>query len=75
MMAKKQGLYFSDNKGNKSFNANEWLAIRAWTALTKGKAIQKKEAQMVYKYIRELKDPSFREDMFWKDQSEYTKYT
>jgi len=74
MMAKQEGLYFSDNKGNKSFNENEWLAIRAWTALTKGKSIQKKEVQAVYKYIRELKDASFREDHFWKDQSEYTEY-
>jgi hypothetical protein len=43
MMAKDKGLYFMDNKGNKSFTANKWKAIRSWTKLSNNKTISKEE--------------------------------
>jgi len=31
-LAKDAGIYFSDNHGRKSFDQDQWLAIKAWTA-------------------------------------------
>jgi len=37
MLAKDAGLYFKDNKDTKCFDVKQWEAIKAWTAITKGK--------------------------------------
>jgi len=66
MAAKDAGLYFSDNKGTKSFDSKQWDAIRAWTALTNNKKITRDSAENMYKYIRELKDYDFRTVKFWQ---------
>jgi superfamily I DNA/RNA helicase len=66
MAAKDVGLYFSDNKGTKSFDSKQWEAIKAWTMLTKNKKISRNYAENMYKYIRELKDYDFRTPKFWQ---------
>ena len=74
MMAKDAGLYFSDNRGNKSFDKKQWEAIKSWTKITNGKSITKQEAETMMKYIREVKDSSFRSVKFWislPDTQEY----
>lgn len=35
--AKNSGLYYSDNKGNKSFDKRQWNAIKTWTKLSNKK--------------------------------------
>lgn len=65
VFAKTSGLYFSDNKGNKSFDQKQWKAIKSWTKLQKNKSIDKSEAENMYRYIRELEDVSFRQAKFW----------
>jgi len=74
LLAKDAGIYFSDNEGNKSFDTRQWQAIKAWTAISKGKKISKKDAEVMYKYIRELKDPDFRSQKFWVGVPDYQEY-
>ena len=45
MAAKEAGLYFGDNKGNKSFDRKQWQAIKSWTAIANGKSINKADAK------------------------------
>ena len=66
MAAKTVGLYFSDNKGNKSFDVKQWEAIKAWTVLCNNKKITRNSAENMYKYIRELEDFNFRTSKFWQ---------
>ena len=54
MIAKDAGLYFADNEGNKCFDPPQWEAIKAWTRISKGKKIDKRQARKMYKYIREV---------------------
>jgi hypothetical protein len=63
-LAKDAGIYFSDNHGRKSFDQDQWLAIKAWTAISNGREIMKKEAESMYKYIREVSDPDYRTPKF-----------
>ena len=74
MLAKDAGLYFSDNEDIKCFDQNQWEAIKAWTHLSNNKTINKKQAEKMYKYIRELKDPRFRSPKFWITESELEEY-
>ena len=74
MMAKDMGLYFSDNRGNKSFDNKQWEAIKSWTKISNGKKITKHEAENMMKYIRELKDNSFRSIKFWVSLSDTQEY-
>jgi superfamily I DNA/RNA helicase len=68
--AKSLGLYYSDNKGTKSFDEKQWRAIKAWTLLSKDKDISRDQAENMYKYIRELEDYNFRTSKFWQNVSE-----
>ena len=52
MLAKDAGLYFKDNKGTKCFDQKQWESIKAWTAITKGKKIDKKAARNMYKHYK-----------------------
>ena len=63
--AKNAGLYYADNKGNKSFDVKQWNAIKSWTKISNGKGINKMEAENMYKYIRSLKDLEYRTTRFW----------
>jgi len=74
MLAKDAGLYFSDNEDIKCFDQNQWEAIKAWTHLSNKKTINKKQAEKMYRYIRELKDPRFRMPRFWNSESELEEY-
>ena len=74
MLAKDSGLYFSDNKDIKCFDEKQWEAIKAWTRLSTGKKINKKQSEQMYKYIRELKDPSYRAPQFWASEPDYQDY-
>jgi len=74
MLAKDAGLYYKDNKGNKCFDQKQWEAIKAWTAITKGKKIDKKAARVMYKFIRELEDPGYRLDKFWRAEPDFKEY-
>ena len=74
MSAKAAGLYFSDNKGNKSFDQRQWLAIKAWTRIANGKSIDKKMAENLYKYIRDIESASYRTEKFWINEPDYNKY-
>ena len=65
LSAKLAGLYYADNKGNKSFDQKQWEAIKAWTRISKNKSISKLQAENMYKYIRELKDLEYRTMRFW----------
>ena len=65
LSAKLAGLYYADNKGNKSFDQKQWEAIKAWTRISKDKSISKLQAENMYKYIRELKDLEYRTMRFW----------
>ena len=67
LSAKEAGLYFADNRGNKSFDVKQWKAIKAWTAISKGKDISKQNAEVMMRYIREVKDHSYRRTGFWID--------
>jgi len=67
LSAKEAGLYFADNRGNKSFDVKQWRAIKAWTAISKGKDISKQNAEIMMRYIREVKDHSYRRTGFWID--------
>jgi hypothetical protein len=67
-------LYYGDNRGNKSFDQKQWQAIKSWTKISKGKRISKKEAENMFKYIRELKDLSYRRDKFWLSLPDYQEY-
>lgn len=74
MLAKDAGLYYKDNKDTKCFDIKQWEAIKAWTALTKDKKIDKKQAKNMYKFIRELSDPAFRLDKFWRNEPDLREY-
>jgi superfamily I DNA/RNA helicase len=74
MLAKDAGLYFSDNEDIKCFDQHQWEAIKAWTHLSNKKTINKKQAEKMYRYIRELKDPRFRASKFWNSESELEEY-
>ena len=70
--AKNSGLYYSDNKGNKSFDKRQWKAIKTWTKVSNKKTITNKEAEHMFKYIRELKGPEFRTQKFWMKTDNFT---
>ena len=74
LSAKEAGLYFADNRGNKSFDVKQWRAIKAWTAISKGKDISKQDAEVMMRYIREIKDYSYRRTGFWIDLPDTQKY-
>ena len=74
MCAKDAGLYYGDNRGNRSFDVNQWQAIRSWTKINKDKKINKKEAENMFKYIRQLADLSYRRDKFWTGLPDYQEY-
>tara|TARA_R110000787_G_scaffold72057_1_gene160517 strand:- start:193 stop:1830 length:1638 start_codon:yes stop_codon:yes gene_type:complete len=74
MLAKDAGLYYKDNRDNKCFDVKQWEAIKSWTTLTKDKFIDKKQAKNMYKFIRELQDPNFRSDKFWKNEPDLKEY-
>jgi len=72
--AKDAGLYFMDNKGNKSFSEKQWKAIQAWHKISKGDEITKLEAENMYKYIRQLTDIDFGSEKFWSNEPDYKTY-
>jgi hypothetical protein len=74
MSAKEAGLYFGDNKGNKSFDRKQWTAIKAWTAISNGKIINKSEAETMYKYIRDIEKDAFRTEKFWIGEPDFKTY-
>jgi|TARA_R110000751_G_scaffold57412_3_gene121783 superfamily I DNA/RNA helicase len=74
MLAKDAGLYYKDNKETKCFDVKQWEAIKAWTTLTKGKTINKKQAKNMYKFVRELEKPEFRSDKFWSNEPDLKDY-
>ena len=74
MLAKDAGLYYKDNKGTKCFDQRQWESIKAWTAITKNKKIDKKAARNMYKHIRELEDPAYRLDKFWRSEPDLREY-
>ena len=74
MSAKDAGLYFSDNKGNKSFDQRQWAAIKAWTRIANGKSIDKKMAENLYKYVRDIESSNYRSEKFWINEPDYNKY-
>ena len=74
MCAKNAGLYYADNRGNKSFDIKQWQAIKAWTTINNNKKISKTIAENMFKYIRELQDLSFRRASFWSDLPDYQEY-
>ena len=55
MVAKDAGLYYSDNDNNKCFDPSQWDAIKAWTKIANGKKIDKRQAEKMYKYIKNRK--------------------
>jgi superfamily I DNA/RNA helicase len=75
MAAKEAGLYFGDNKGNKSFDRKQWQAIKAWTAISNGKTINKSDAEMMYRYIRDIEKDAFRTETFWIGEPDFKTYT
>jgi len=74
MAAKEAGLYFSDNKGNKSFDQRQWLAIKSWTRIANNKSIDKKMAENLYKYIRDIESLNYRTEKFWINEPDYNQY-
>ena len=74
MLAKDAGLYFSDNEDIKCFDQNQWEAIKSWTRISNKKTITRKQAEKMYRYIRELLDPRFRTTKFWNSESELEEY-
>jgi len=75
MMAKNKGLYFMDNKGNKSFTNNKWKAIKTWKRLCNKEKINKEEAQNFYKYTRYLAKELYRKKEFWDEQDKFNEYS
>lgn len=75
MAAKEAGLYFGDNKNNKSFDRKQWQAIKAWTAISNGKSINKGDAEVMFKYIRDLEKDAYRQDKFWMGEPDFKTYT
>ena len=74
MVAKDAGLYYSDNDNNKCFDPSQWEAIKAWTRISSGKKIDKRQAEKMYKYIRELKSPDYRATKFWINEPDFKEY-
>ena len=74
MLAKDAGLYYRDNKDNKCFDDKQWQAIKAWTAISNGKKIDKRQARNMYQFIRELKSPDFRSDKFWLSEPDFKEF-
>ena len=74
MLAKDAGLYYKDNRDTKCFDVKQWEAIKSWTAITKGKKIDKRQARNMYKFIRELEKPEFRLDKFWMNEPDLKEY-
>jgi len=74
MAAKEAGLYFGDNKNNKSFDRKQWQAIKAWTAVSNGKSINKADAEVMFKYIRDLEKDAYRQDKFWMGEPDFKTY-
>jgi hypothetical protein len=52
--ARKYGLYFQNQKGKKSFDINQWNAIRYWEDLMGGGTITKDKAEIMYNFIQEI---------------------
>ena len=75
MCAKDAGLYFSNNKSNKSFDDKQWKAIKAWTTLSNDKTISRDQAENMYRFIRDLKEIVFRQPKFWMGQPNSKQYT
>jgi len=74
MLAKDAGLYYKDNKGTKCFDQKQWEAIKAWTIISNNKKIDKRAARNMVKYIRELEDPAYRLDKFWRNEPDLKEY-
>jgi len=72
--AKDAGLYFMDNKGNKSFSEKQWKAIQSWHKISKGDEITKLEAENMYKYIRQITDSDYASEKFWNNEPDYKTY-
>jgi len=75
MMAKTKGLYFMDNKGNKSFTNNKWKAIKTWKKLCNAEKINREEAQNFYKYTRYVAKDLYRKKEFWDEQDKFNLYS
>jgi superfamily I DNA/RNA helicase len=71
MAAKEAGLYFGDNKNNKSFDRKQWQAIKSWTAVSNGKVINKSDAEIMFKYIRDLDKDAYRQEKFWMGEPDF----
>ena len=74
MLAKDAGLYFKDNDERKCFDEHQWEAIKAWTRLSNKKKIDRKQAEKMYRYIRELKEPGYRTQKFWLSEPDFKEY-
>tara|TARA_R100000149_G_scaffold65838_2_gene41703 strand:- start:756 stop:1862 length:1107 start_codon:yes stop_codon:yes gene_type:complete len=48
---RKMGLYFQDVRGNKSYDTNQWQAIKDWEKICDGGSITREEACNVYNYL------------------------
>ena len=49
--AKNLGLYYQDQKNNKSFDPNQFMAIQLWEKICEGGAISREEACIMYEYL------------------------
>ena len=74
MLAKDAGLYFKDNDERKCFDEHQWEAIKAWTRLSNKKKIDKKQAEKMYRYIRQLKNSAYRTQKFWSEEPDFKEY-
>lgn len=52
--ARKQGLYFQNQKGKKSFDINQWNAVRYWEDLMGGGTLTKDKVEIMYNFIEEI---------------------
>jgi superfamily I DNA/RNA helicase len=49
--AKNLGLYYQDQKNNKSFDPNQFMAIQLWEKICEGGSISREEACIMYEYL------------------------
>ena len=49
--AKNLGLYYQDQKNNKSFDPNQFMAIQLWEKVCEGGSISREEACTMYEYL------------------------
>jgi hypothetical protein len=52
--ARKNGLYFQNQKGKKSFDINQWHAVRYWDDLIGGGTVTKDKVEIMYNFIEEI---------------------